>query len=160
MKFLVIVFCLFALSFTGCKKNEPDTETKVSLIKVDKNGTQWSETSAVGTFNTKDNMVSIMGLEGLETFTIRFEKPVLNGKIEFFDAVSLFSPARGAASVSDAYHLDTTKSNTLRIYVTDNIKKRIAGEFYLYLQRDERFGTGNTNIYQGKFDIQFDEVSF
>lgn len=157
---LMIALGFLAVFSTGCKKQDSDKQSQSSSIKVDKNGDLWAETRAVGTFNTKDSMVSIMGQEGLETFTIRFKKPVLNGNLTSFDATSLFVPSIGAASVSDFFDMDGTKDNRLRIYVTDNLKKRIAGEFYMYLKRDEKYGTGDTNVYKGKFDIQLEEVSF
>lgn len=160
MKLLIIAFGFFAVFLSGCKKEGSEKHTQRSSIKIDKNGDLWSESRVVGTFNAKDSMVSIIGQEGLETFTIRFPKPILNGNLISFDATSSFAPAIGAASISDFYNIDATKDNRLRIYVTDNLKNRIAGEFYLHLKRDERYGTGDTNVYKGKFDLELEDLSF
>lgn len=160
MRLLLLAFGFLAVFSTACKKEAPNKQTLRSSIKIEKNGSLWSESQGVGTFNTKDSIVSIIGQEGLETFTIRFKKPLVNGNLPVLDAMLLAVPAIGAASVSDFYGVDDSKDNKVRIYVTDNLKNRIAGEFYLQLKRDEKYGMANTHVYKGKFDVQLEEASF
>jgi len=161
MRFLIFPVCLLAL-FSSCKKQEQDNAPLVSSIAVKKNGTQWPEITAVGTFNTSDSIISVVASKDTETFTIRFKKPVLNPRIETFEASSLFAPFSGSAALSDRYTLDSTKSNMLRILLIENIKKRIAGDFYLHLKRDEKYGgkEAETTIYQGRFDVQYEDLAF
>lgn len=154
---IVLVFLLF--SSTGCKKENRKNQTSNSSINVQSDGIYWTETRGVGTFNTADSIVSILGQDGLETFSIRFKKPILNGVLNAYNASALFSPFRGSAAIADHYHLDETKDNRFRIYVMDNLKKRIAGEFDLYLLRDERYGVPVVRHYKGKFDIILEDIS-
>lgn len=157
MRILLITLTVVSIFLSGCRKENPETETQVSTMTVEKNGDVWTETRAIGTLNTTDNMMSIMAQEGLETFTIRFKKPEFSKKLGSFSATALFTPAIYAASVSDFYDLDETKDNKIRVYIIDNLKKRIAGEFQVNLKRDERYGPHASNLYRGKFDVQFEE---
>lgn len=160
MRFFILPMCLLVLLFSNCKVQNSD-KSAVSSVKVKKNGIQWAETAAAASFNTKDSMISIVGTEGNETFTIRFKKPDLNKKIEKFDAYSIFSPARLSAAISDMYQLDSTKSNKLQIRIIENLNKRIVGDFYLELKRKKEYGggSGETSVYQGRFDVHYEEIS-
>ncbi|SHG17544.1 hypothetical protein SAMN04488522_104741 [Pedobacter caeni] len=160
MKPSMLFICVLALLFTNCKKRDSDNDSS-SLMNVRKNGVQWSESKATGTFNTRDSVISIVGVEDKETFTIRFKKPVSGSRIEKFEAASILAPARGSAVISDRYQLDTTKSNKLQILVIENTKKRILGDFYLHLKRKEEAGgkAAETYIYQGRFDVYYEEIS-
>ena len=160
MKSSMLFICVLALLFTNCKKRDSDNGSS-SLINVRKNGVQWSESKATGTFNTRDSIISIVGVEDKETFTIRFKKPLSSSRIEKFGAGSILAPAHGSVVISDRYQLDTTKSNKLQILVIENTKKRILDDFYLHLKRNEE-GTGKaaeTYIYQGRFDVRYEEIS-
>lgn len=160
MKFFVVVLGFMTVLSASCKKAATEEHTPGSTIKVDTDGVAWTETRAVGTLNMNDGMVSIMGQEGLETFSIRFKKPSYTGRLEDFHAGSLFAPMLGAASIADAYVIDETEDNRLRVYVIDNLKKRIAGEFSLHLKREEQYGPAVSKTYTGKFDVLLEEMSF
>lgn len=157
----MLPMCVLVLLFTNCKTMNSDNGSSVSSIKVKKNGVQWSETAATASFNTKDSIVSIMGVEGNETFTLRFKKPASNLKIEKFETYTTLSPTRLSAAISDRYELDVTQSNKLQIRIVDNSKKRLTGDFYLHLKRDKAYGNGSgeTFIYQGRFDVLYEEIS-
>lgn len=163
MKSLLSVTFLIVFLLANCKKQNMDNSSTDSSINVKKNGLQWSQTSAMGTFNTKDSIISIMGAEDNETFTIRFKKPKSASeiKIEGLDTYVQIAPFSGSAAVLDFYRLDTTKSNKIKILIIDNLNKRIAGDFYFYLKRDENYGgeQEKINVYEGRFDIQYEELS-
>ncbi|MBE8721334.1 hypothetical protein [Sphingobacterium pedocola] len=165
MKFrlLILPICVIVLLMANCKKREVDNDKpSTSSIALKKNGIQWAETTAVGTFNTEDSIVSVLGTENTETFYIRFKKPVYNTRLDALDAFSLIAPFFGSAAISDAYRLDPTKPNRLQILAMDYINKRIVGDFHLHLKREEGYGgeEDETNIYQGRFDVILDEFSF
>ncbi len=160
MKFLVATTCIFILLLTSCEKQGADHKPLASSIKVIRDSEPWTGLAAAGSFNTKDSMVSISGTEGVETFTIRFKMPVINERLGSFQAYFHVAPFPYAAAISDSYQLDSTKSNRLRILANDNIKKRIAGTFYIHLKRAERYGDSQTHLFQGKFDVYYQDVSF
>ncbi|WP_316817572.1 hypothetical protein [Pedobacter nyackensis] len=161
MKYLVLPLCILVLLFSNCKTRNSDSGSSASSIKVKKNEVQWSETAAAASFNTKDSIISILGNEANETFTIRFKRPALKEKIEKLEAYSTLSPTRLSASISDKYQLDSTKTNKFEIRLIDNLKKRITGDFYLHLKRSKEYGggVGETYIYQGRFDVLYEEIS-
>lgn len=161
MKILMLPLCLLVLLLTNCKTRNSDHKPYVSSIKVEKNGRRWTETAAAGSFNTRDSIISVIGNEGNETFTIRFKKPASNSKVEKLEVYSILSTSRFSAAIADRYQLDSTKINKLQIRIIENLEKRIVGDFYLHLQRSKEYGTGvgETYIYKGRFDVKCEEIS-
>lgn len=158
LKLSLLSICFAALLLITCKKKNAENESRISTIKLEKNGVAWSDTLAVGTHNTGDGMISILGSDGLETFTIQFKKPGASTTIDQFTAGSLIAPFKASAAIADRYQLDTSKPNKVQILGIDHAKKRIVGDFYLYLKRSPEFGEGE-GIYKGRFDVIYQDFT-
>ncbi|MHC8948919.1 hypothetical protein [Sphingobacterium hungaricum] len=151
---LSLCFC-----FLVAKKSNSESAPQQSKVIVVKNGVQWTETRATGTLNTNNHMVAISITQDTETFTFIFPKPIDTDVQKKFEAYSLIVPAIGMASISDSYHLDTSKSNSLTILAFDYITNRLVGKFQLNLKQDDSYvdGTAKSSVFEGEFDMKFDE---
>lgn len=142
----------------GCKTRANPPSASHSFLKVSKNGMYWEEKSAVATYNIQDSIVSIIGVQDTETFTIRFKYARSNQVItvEFLDAYALTSPFVGSAAIAVAFHLDASQPNKIHLRRSHLSRTRLVGNYDLYLKRASSFQEkGNkTARFQGSFDVK------
>lgn len=159
--FMLAGFCTFLLISCYKKASIPSVNT-ASKISVTKDNTVWESDGVYSSYNIDKDIIYVVSGKDNESFTISFKKGSIptDGVMKNFLAGVLVAPFKGSAAIADIYYLDTTKPNKLKIIAIENAKRRIAGDFLLYLKRDKQDTMiDETNIFQGRFDVHYDSFS-
>ncbi|WEK17545.1 MAG: hypothetical protein P0Y49_12140 [Candidatus Pedobacter colombiensis] len=158
--FILLALCVCLL--TNCSKQTSPPAKPVSKITVNKNDIAWESEGVYASYNVDEDIVHVMSGKDNESFEISFKKGniPITGIMKDFSSGVLITPFKASAAISDSYSLDTTKPNKLKILIIDNPEKRIAGDFLLYLKRNEQHtAKEEINVFQGRFDVRYEPFS-
>lgn len=160
MKQFILLAFASTLLLTNCsKKLAPSPEKPESKITVKKNNTDWQNDGVYSSYNSDEDIIHVFTGKDNETFEISFKKGAIpaDGIMKAFSADVIATPVKGSATISDSYHLDTTKPNKLKILIIENPEKRIVADFTLHLKRNEKYSsTEEINVFQGRFDVRYE----